>query len=57
MSKLLSGLEGIVVCQMDDILIFGKTKEEHDIRLMKALDSLNRSHSQQGEVPVWSRRH
>ena len=41
MSKLLSGLDGIV-CQMDDVLIFGKTKEEHDIRLTKAL---NRIHS------------
>ena len=41
MSKLLSGLDGIV-CQMDEVLIFGKTKEEHDIRLTKAL---NRIHS------------
>ena len=40
MSKLLSGLEGIV-CQMDDVLIFGKTKEEHDIRLTKALDRIH----------------
>ena len=37
MSKLLSGLNGIV-CQMDDVLIFGRTRDEHDIRLMKALD-------------------
>ena len=40
MSKLLCGLEGIV-CQMDDVLIFGKTKEEHDIRLTKALDRIH----------------
>ena len=40
MSKLLSGLDGIV-CQMDDVLIFGKTKEEHDIRLTKALDRIH----------------
>ena len=40
MSKLLSGLDGIV-CQMDDVLIFGRTKDEHDIRLMKALDRIH----------------
>ena len=39
MSKLLSGLEGIV-CQMDDVLIFGKTKDEHNIKLMTALDRI-----------------
>ena len=39
MSKLLSGPESIV-CQMDDVLIFGKTKDEHDIRLMTALDGI-----------------
>ena len=26
---------------MDDVLIFGKTKDEHDIRLMKALDQIH----------------
>ena len=40
MSKLLSGLDGIV-CQMDDVLIFGRTKDKHDIRLMKALDRIH----------------
>ena len=40
MSKLLCGLEGIV-CQMDDVLIFGKTKEEHNVRLTKALDRIH----------------
>ena len=39
MSKILSGLEGIV-CQMDDVLIFGKTKDEHDARLVAALDRI-----------------
>ena len=39
MSKILSGLEGIV-CQMDDVLIFGRTKEEHDTRLMMALEKI-----------------
>ena len=32
MSELLSGLEG-VLCQMDDILVFGKDQSEHDTRL------------------------
>ena len=40
MSKILSGLKGIV-CQMDDVLIFGKTKEEHDIKLMAALKKIH----------------
>ena len=36
-----SGLDGIV-CQMDDVLIFGRIKkDEHDIRLMKALDRIH----------------
>ena len=39
MSKILSGLEGIV-CQMDDVLIFGRTKEEHDARLLMALEKI-----------------
>ena len=40
MSKLLSGVDGIVY-QMDNVLIFGKTKEEHNIRLTKALDRIH----------------
>ena len=36
MSHILEGLEG-VMCQMDDILVFGKDKEEHDKRLVAAL--------------------
>ena len=36
MSELLSGLEG-VLCQMDDVLIFGKDEAEHDRRLEAAL--------------------
>ena len=39
MSKLLDGLEG-VVCLMDDVLIFGVTTAEHDIRLIKVLERL-----------------
>ena len=36
MSTILRGLEG-VVCQMDDVLVFGHTTAEHDKRLMVAL--------------------
>ena len=32
MSELLTGLQG-VLCQMDDILVFGKDEAEHDQRL------------------------
>ena len=36
MSTILEGLEG-VVCQMDDVLVFGRTTAEHDKRLMAVL--------------------
>ena len=36
MSAILSGLNG-VVCQMDDVLVFGKDKSEHDARLTAVL--------------------
>ncbi|XP_062607979.1 uncharacterized protein LOC134269786 [Saccostrea cucullata] len=39
MSTLLHGLEGTEVI-MDDILIYGKTREEHDTRLKKTLDRI-----------------
>ena len=39
MNKILSGLPG-VLCHMDDILNFGNTKEEHDIRLHHVLQKL-----------------
>ena len=38
MSDLLSGLDG-VVCMIDDILVHGRTVEEHD-RLTKVLQRL-----------------
>ena len=38
MSNILKGISG-VVCQMDDVLVFGSTREEHDARL---IDVLNR---------------
>ena len=59
MSKLLSGLDGIV-CQMDNVLIFGKAKEEHDIRLTKALDRIHSAgviYPQQGKVFAWPRQY
>ena len=40
MSRILSGLEGLV-CLIDDTLVFGHTKEEHDRRLTAVL------------IPVW----
>lgn len=36
MSRILSGLDG-VLCQMDDVLVFGKDKPEHDARLTAVL--------------------
>ena len=39
MSETLSGLGG-VVCMMDDILIHGKSQEEHDAQLQKVLQRL-----------------
>ncbi len=39
MSAILEGLEG-VVCLIDDVLVFGKDKTEHDIRLHAVLQRL-----------------
>lgn len=39
MCKILQGLGG-VVCMMDDILVVGRTKQEHDERLARVLESL-----------------
>ena len=39
MSKVLVGLEG-VVCQMDDMLVFGVTREQHDQRLIAMLEPI-----------------
>ena len=36
MSEILTDLPG-VVCQMDDILVFGKTQDEHDKHLEAVL--------------------
>ena len=40
MSDILTGLPGAVVCMMDDILIHGKTREEHDTHLRDVLNRL-----------------
>ena len=42
MTDLLTGLDGIV-CHMDDILVHGKTKAEHDRRLRDVLDRMKNS--------------
>ena len=39
MSRIFSGLEG-VHCLMDDVLVFGKDKEEHNVRLTAALENI-----------------
>ena len=39
MNRILEGLEGVVVL-MDDVLVFGSTKEQHDTRLMTVLKRL-----------------
>ena len=39
MNSILAGLEG-VVCLMDDVLMFGKDKEEHNVRLTTVLQRI-----------------
>ena len=58
MSNILRGLSG-VVCQVDDVLVFGKDAAEHDARLMKALKpieeagvTLNESNCQFGKTRI-----
>ena len=42
MSHILSGLQG-VVCMMDDVLVFGQTQQEHDLRLEAALNKIRKA--------------
>ena len=42
MSKILTGLDG-VVCMIDDVLIHGKTPQEHDQQLVAVLDRLRKA--------------
>ena len=42
MSKVLAGLEG-VVCQIDDVLVFGKDQSEHDDRVVAALARIEKA--------------
>ena len=42
MSPVLEGLDG-VLCHMDDVLIFGSSKEEHDLRLSATLQQLKKA--------------
>ena len=39
MAMILEGLEG-VVCQIDDVLVFGATRKEHDNRLLTVMERL-----------------
>lgn len=42
MSKILEGLEG-VVCQMDDVLVFASTKQDHDAILTEVLSRMSKA--------------
>ena len=42
MNKILPGLDG-VLCLIDDTIVFGQTKEEHDLRLKAALERVQRA--------------
>ena len=61
MHEVMQGLEG-AVCLIDDILIYGKTQEEHDKRLTEVLHkiaaagiTLNRDFSKSSQIS-WSGR-
>ena len=41
MSRILDGLEG-VVCLIDDVLVFGKSQEEHNARLLAVFKRLEK---------------
>ena len=57
MNQILEGLEG-VVCLIDDTLIYEKTKEEHDERLMAVLKRIQEAGlTQQGEMPILPEEH
>ena len=42
MQRILEGLNG-VVCEMDDILVFGENQKQHDERLLEVLHRLEKS--------------
>ncbi len=42
MARILEGLEG-VVCQVDDVLVFGKDKAEHDSRVVATLERIKKA--------------
>ena len=42
MCKIVKGIEG-VLCHMDDILVYGATEEQHDIRLQQTLEAIKQS--------------
>lgn len=49
MSLILEGCDG-VVCQTDDILVYGSDEEQHDRRLHAVMEKLQQS----GVTAVWS---
>lgn len=53
--QLLEGLDG-VVCHIDDILVWGKTREEHDNRLYEVLRRLKEKGSHSSVKSVYSPR-
>ena len=53
MSHILSGLEG-EICLVDDVLVFGRDKEEHDSRLMSSLEQIEAAGvTLNGDKCVW----
>lgn len=42
MSAILTGLDG-VVCMIDDVLVHGRTQEEHDCRLAAVLERIRKA--------------
>jgi len=48
MSRMLSGLQG-VACMMDDVLVFGQTKGEHDQSLGAVLERIKLTQQQEDQ--------
>ena len=52
MNKMLDGLPG-VLCMMDDIIIFGDSREEHDERVKAVLKRSMKSGRKWGDIELW----
>lgn len=48
MVEMFSGIEGVII-YIDDIVVFGRTQEEHDKRLQQVLDVLKRNNAKLNE--------